>query len=527
MVAPVEDVENYTFYIVHLITSGDHVGELETIVVSGKDMLEGVLMFDVSGLSPIATSYSCAGEHTDTNKDHVCEKCYASVGECVDTDNNHKCDYGCGKNFGDHTNGDRTHICGYCGLAASVCFDQTGDGDHKCDVCDEPIAECDAGESHKENEDPATCTEPGSYDEVVRCTECNEELSRKTVTVPAPGHTPGVEATCTTAQICTVCEAELAPVKGHTEVIDAAVDPTCTTTGLTEGKHCSECNKVLDEQDVVLALGHIDEDNDNVCDRCDCEICVEHTYELEVIAPTCTKEGYTLHTCKVCEHSYVSDYVSALGHKYDAVVTDPTCTKEGYTTYTCSVCDYTYVADHVSALGHDYKAAVTPPTCTKEGYTTYTCSVCDHTYIADYVSALGHTEVTDSAVEPGCEDTGLTEGKHCSVCGKVIVAQEVVPAKGHTYDNNCDADCDICGATRPISHQFGDWVVTTQPTKDAAGMEDHKCSVCGYTETREVPALPQNGFAWIIIVVTGGGGSGTAIYFFVIKKKKFPWPFKK
>ena len=35
--------------------------------------------------------------------------------------------------------------------------------------------------------------------------------------------------------------------------------------------------------------------------------------------------------------------------------------------------------------------------------------------------------VIDPAVAPTYEATGLTEGSHCSVCGKVIVAQEVVP----------------------------------------------------------------------------------------------------
>lgn len=48
-----------------------------------------------------------------------------------------------------------------------------------------------AGAPVRENEVAATCTENGSYDEVVYCTACEEELSRNTVTVGAAGHTAG------------------------------------------------------------------------------------------------------------------------------------------------------------------------------------------------------------------------------------------------------------------------------------------------------------------------------------------------
>lgn len=42
----------------------------------------------------------------------------------------------------------------------------------------------------------------------------------------------------------------------HTVVTDSAVAPTCTTTGLTEGSHCSVCSKVITAQTTVPALGH-------------------------------------------------------------------------------------------------------------------------------------------------------------------------------------------------------------------------------------------------------------------------------
>jgi hypothetical protein len=43
---------------------------------------------------------------------------------------------------------------------------------------------------------------------------------------------------------------------GHTEIADAAVPPTCTESGLTEGSHCAVCSATLRPQRVVDAPGH-------------------------------------------------------------------------------------------------------------------------------------------------------------------------------------------------------------------------------------------------------------------------------
>ena len=131
--------------------------------------------------------------------------------------------------------------------------------------------------------------------------------------------------------------------------------------------------------------------------------------------------------CSVCKHSYVESHV--FGEK------------------TCTVCGATspdYNPPRPVHI-HRYTETVTEPTCTEKGYTTYTC-ICGSSYVANYVDALGHTEAVDPAVAATCEKTGLTEGKHCSVCNEVLVAQKETPKTEHKFSNG---KCSVCGAADP------------------------------------------------------------------------------
>lgn len=175
-----------------------------------------------------------------------------------------------------------------------------------------------------------------------------------------------------------------------------------------------------------------------------------HSYTSVVTNPNCTEGGFTTHTCTNCGDSYEDASTQATGHSYVSVVTAPTCTEQGYTTHTCSRCSDNYVDTYTNATGHSYTPVVTAPKCEEQGYTTHTCSNCSDSFVDTYVSATGHTEVIDSAVAATCSETGLTEGKHCSVCSTVIVKQTQTDIVEHNYQAGA---CTMCKRIDSVAKQ--------------------------------------------------------------------------
>ena len=229
----------------------------------------------------------------------------------------------------------------------------------------------------------ATCTSPKT------CQICQAKEG------VAKGH-EFVDATCTSPKKCQTCQLTEGSALGHTEVIDDAVSPTCTTKGLTEGKHCSACDKILVQQ--------IEIDKK------------EHTFTSIIVAPTCTEDGYTIHSC-ICGENYKDNKTDALGHSWLGA----SCTKPK----TCSVCN----EEIYSPIGHSYSEKVIKATCTESGYTIYTCRTCGDSFISNHTNPTGHTEVIDPAIEPTTTSTGLTKGSHCSTCNTVLTEQVVIPKK--------------------------------------------------------------------------------------------------
>ena len=356
------------------------------------------------------------------------------------------------------------------------------------------------------------------------------------------GHTFGTwtttkNATCTQvgtkSRKCTVCgktETQTIAKTGHKSVTDKAIPATCTTDGKTEGSHCSVCGAVIKAQEIIKATGH------------------KFGNWTTTKPATCTESGTQIRKCETCGATE-SKSLSAKGHTEVVDKAIPaTCTTDGKTEGShCSVCGAVIKAqDTIKATGHTFGNWTTTKsaTCTESGTQIRKCETCGATE-SKSLSAKGHTEVVDKAIPATCTTDGKTEGSHCSVCGAVIKAQEIIKATGHKFGNwtttksatctesgtqirkceNCGATeskslsakghtevvdkaipatcttdgktegshCSVCGAVikaqdtiKATGHTFGNWTTTKSATCTESGTQIRKCETCGATESKSL-----------------------------------------
>ena len=79
----------------------------------------------------------------------------------------------------------------------------------------------------------------------------------------------------------------------------------------------------------------------------------EHNYIAgEVIAATCSSEGYTIYACE-CGDTYNGDHTEKAEHTYEETVIPPTTDSEGYTLYMCTMCSYAYKDNYTDKVVDD------------------------------------------------------------------------------------------------------------------------------------------------------------------------------
>ena len=144
-----------------------------------------------------------------------------------------------------------------------------------------------------------------------------------TVVEPDCTHDGGVRGTCT------VCKAHdvVIPALGH-DFHEKTVAATCTAKG-SRSVICSRCGAVKSEQEIP-ALGH-------------------SFKETSRKAATCTQKGSVTETCSRCGETKTTE-LPALGHVYTAQVVEPTTSRGGYTLHTCIRCGDTWQDQQTAKL---------------------------------------------------------------------------------------------------------------------------------------------------------------------------------
>ena len=272
------------------------------------------------------------------------------------------------------------------------------------------------------------------------CITCGEIL--QTEIIYAEGHRESdwiidQKATCTTDgarhKVCNTCNqttlTEIISALGHTVgdwIEDHAV--TCTTDGARH-KTCTTCGATT-ETETLYATGH--QNGDWIVDK----------------KPTCTLDGVRHKQCTVCGETNATETLHATGHQVGNWIIDraATCTVDGARHKTCAVCGITTLSEKTYATGHTPGAWVTDrvATCALSGIRHQSCTKCEETLNTETIT-VPHTEVVDLATPATCQATGLTEGKHCSVCQTVIVEQLSLDMTDHTYGQ--DGLCTSCHIT--------------------------------------------------------------------------------
>lgn len=353
---------------------------------------------------------------------------------------------------------------------AATCIEMGYSGDIVCKECGAVVTKgiplvknlLNHGNNRElRNAKDATCTENG-YTGDTYCNDCGL-LVFLGKNIKAPGHdyknVAEVPATCVAegtaaTQQCKRCDyivpAQSLPIdpNNHANIVkDVAVAPTCTETGLTEGSHCGDRNKILIAQEVVSSTNHTE-----VIDP--------------AVAATCTETGLT-------EGSH------------------------------CSVCNKILVAQKtVSALNHSFTNYISndDATCTEDGTKTAKCDRCDVTDTqSDEGSAKGHTSVVDAAVAPTYSSVGLTEGSHCADCGLVFKEQEVIPAL--VPDTNVDFHLNQTGVLS--SHRVD---VATGAQKDAPALQAVTSAYTNFSGLTVFHGTLANGERIMTVALIGSDG---------------------
>lgn len=339
----------------------------------------------------------------------------------------------------------------------------------------------------KENVKPATCETAETYDSVVYCSVCGQEISRTQMTGEAAlGHKWGEwkhddstakaesKHTRTCANDATHTDSAACNFTSQVTQNQTADQPEITTYT------CKDCGYSYTEE-TKPALGHTHNYGAPVADYTSGQAFVEskdytHTATctgegtcsqptktdkctfdngVETKAATCTEDGVKTFTCTECGGTYTVA-IPATGHAWGQWSHDA-ATAEADATHT-RVCAND--ASHKETKACDFTAKVTQEaTLDQAEITTYTCKDCGYSYTKETAPALAGVTVTVNAVENG---SVTLAGQDVTAGGSKKFAENGTYTLVATPNENCTF----------VGWQTGNKIVSTDATYTTVAIAD-------------------------------------------------------
>ena len=275
------------------------------------------------------------GAHNDANSDHKCDICEKRITKCTDTNKDHKCDI-CGKTVTICVDVNKDHKCDICQKTLTGCVDKNKE--HLCDICIKKLTDHTGGKATCKNK--AICTicnlQYGDLADHDYKTEWSGDSTNHWHECPICGarkdemaHTPGVEATETTPQVCTVCDCVIKDALGHIhnfnqqktteEYLESPA--TCTTKAV----YCFSCacgERGVETFGYGEMLAHTWKTEwvvDEIEHRHECSACgakgdgAGHAFERKIDKEASVTEIGTMHEeCTICGYQKVSVAIDKL-----------------------------------------------------------------------------------------------------------------------------------------------------------------------------------------------------------------------
>ena len=431
-----------------------------------------------------------------------------------------------------------------------------------CPDCDKDVEDKIPATGHAPKEEwvvvddsyvPADCEHAGH--ETYVCPNCDgqEEGGSETRDIkedPALGHdwdeknpVEKKEADCKndgyTILGCTRCDAtkkidgDKADSTKHVVKVEPLRKPTCTEKGIGR-KYCTVCGENMGYTLLDADHEYVKDEAKSIDAKCDadgllvreCSVChhvdtkviterPDHDWEVKDLPADCENPARTAKKCKNCGAEEVAQVVPGskpLGHTpvvNEEESVEATCTKAGKKVTWCDVCHKELSNVEVPALGHNLVETndVQDANCQYPAGIWMVCDRdgCDYKEVKAFTGELAvpatgkHTEKTIEGYPATCQKTGLTDGKICTVCGKVTVEQEKIPVVAHKAtagvtlrEANCKegktglarAVCEWCGEPMgyivlKADHTPGEKTIIKQPSCKEEGLESVVCKVCG------------------------------------------------